>query len=54
MLEIGGAHPGPHGHRKEIDDFLSLPAKKVSSQDKIRAFLHQYLETGKRLSDPTR
>src|SRR5712692_8965579 len=54
VLEIGGTHPRPYCHRKEIDDFLGLATKQVSSQDAIRAFLHEYLETGIRLPDSAR
>src|SRR5712692_817503 len=54
VLEIGGTHPRPYCHRKEIDDFLGLATKQGSSQDAIRAFLHEYLETGIRLPDSAR
>ena len=54
MLEIGGAHPGPHGHREEVDDFFRLVTKQVCSKNAIRAFLDENLEPGILFPDPAR
>jgi hypothetical protein len=54
VFQIGRRHTGPHSHGKEIDDFLGLSAKQMSSQDAIRPFLYEYRETGICFPDPAR
>ena len=45
MLEVGGAHPGTHGHREEIDDLFGLSTKQVCSQNAVGPFFNECLKT---------